>query len=65
MSGLDKLAYSIPNFASAVDLSISSIYEDIAAGKLVPSYRNSKPLISKKEGERYLESLPKKKVEAA
>ena len=55
---LDKLAYSIPNFAKAVDLSVSAIYKAIEDDELVPSYPNRKPLITKKEGERWLASLP-------
>lgn len=55
---LDKLAYSIPNFAKAVDLSIEAVRQQIRAGDLVPSYPNSKPLITKEEGERWLRSLP-------
>lgn len=55
---LDKLAYTIPNFANAVDLSTSSIYDAIKAGDLVPVYPNRRPLISKAEGERWLASLP-------
>lgn len=55
---LEKLAYSIPNFAAAVDLSVSSIREAIDKGDLIPSYSNSKPIITKAEGERWLTSLP-------
>lgn len=55
---LDKLAYSIPNFAKAVDLSVSTVREQIEKGNLVPSYPNSKPIISRVEGERWLASLP-------
>lgn len=55
---LEKLAYSIPNFAKAVDLSIEQVRKHIARGELVPSYSNSKPLIRREEGIRFLESLP-------
>lgn len=55
---LDKLAYSIPNFAQAVDLSIQQVRNHIAAGELVPSYSGAKPLIMREEGERWLRSLP-------
>lgn len=55
---LEKLAYSIPNFAKAVDMSVESVRQQIAAGNLVPSYPNSKPLITRAEGERWLKSLP-------
>jgi hypothetical protein len=55
---LDKLAYSIANFAAAVDLSVSSIYYAIEDGELTPVYRGRKPLITREEGQRWLESLP-------
>lgn len=55
---LDKLAYSIPNFASCVDLSIQQVRNHIAAGELVPSYSGAKPLIMREEGLRFLRSLP-------
>jgi hypothetical protein len=55
---LDKLAYSIPNFAKAVDLSIEAVRQHIREGNLVPSYSKSKPLIMREEGERWLRSLP-------
>lgn len=56
--GLDKLAYSIPNFAKAVDMSIEKVRQHIAKGALVPSYVDYKPLIMREEGERWLRSLP-------
>lgn len=56
---LDKLAYSIPNFAKAVDLSVTTVREAIQSGDLVASYpAKMKPLITKAEGERWLASLP-------
>lgn len=55
---LDKLAYSIPNFAKAVDLSIEKVRQHIERGELVPSYVDSKPLITKEEGLRWLRSRP-------
>lgn len=55
---LDKLAYSIPNFAKAVDLSIEKVRQHIAKGELVPSYVDSKPLIRREEGERWLRARP-------
>lgn len=62
MTHLDQLAYSIPNFAKAVDLSVSSIYEAINSNELVPVYPTKrKPLISRAEGERWLQSLPAEK----
>lgn len=58
---LDKLAYTIPNFADAVDLGIEKIRQHIARGELVPSYVDSKPLIMREEGERWLRSRPAEK----
>jgi len=55
---LDKLAYSIPNFAKAVDLSIEKVRQHIARGELAASYVDSKPLIMRAEGERWLRSRP-------
>lgn len=55
---LDKIAYSLPNFAAAVDLSLEKIRQHIARGELVPSYVDSKPLIMREEGERWLRSRP-------
>lgn len=54
----ETLAYTLPQFAAAIGLSLSSIKIAIREGHLVPSYVNSKPLISKKEGQRWLDSLP-------
>lgn len=56
---LDKLAYSIPNFAKAVDLSVSTIYAAIQANELVPVYpAKRKPIIPREEGLRWLRALP-------
>jgi len=58
---LDKLAYSIPNFANAVDLSVDTIRKAIDNGDLIPSYPTKagrKPIITKPEGERWLAALP-------
>jgi hypothetical protein len=62
MSTLDKLAYTIPNFAAAVDMSVDTIRKHIEAGRLVPSYPNSRPVITKTEGQRWLDSLPAEKA---
>ena len=48
---LDKIAYSIPNFAKAVDLSVEKVRQHIARGELVPSYVDAKPLIMREEGD--------------
>lgn len=58
---LDKLAYSLPNFAKAVDLSVDTVRKAIERGDLIPGYPNSKPIVSKAEGERWLSTLPAEK----
>lgn len=55
---LECLAYSIPNFAKAVDLSVEKVRQRVRSGELVASYVDSKPLIMREEGERWLRSLP-------
>ena len=55
---LDKLAYSIPNFAAAVDLSVEKVREHIRLGNLVASYVDTKPLIMQEEGLRWLRARP-------
>ena len=59
---LDKLAYSIPNFAKAVDMSVEAVRQQIRDGKLVVGYPNSKPIISRTEGERWLKALPSERA---
>ncbi|WIE69215.1 hypothetical protein [Curtobacterium sp. MCLR17_054] len=57
----DRLAYSIPNFANAVDLSVDTIRKAIDNGDLIPSYPTKagrKPIIMQEEGLRWLRSLP-------
>lgn len=57
----DKLAYSIPNFATAVDLSVDTIRKAIDNGDLIPSYPTKagrKPIIDVDEGKRWLKALP-------
>jgi hypothetical protein len=57
----DKLAYSIPNFARAVDLSETTVREAINKNDLIVSYPTAagkKPIITKKNAEAWLDSLP-------
>lgn len=54
---LDKLA--------AVDLSVEKVRQHITRGELVPSYVDSKPLIMREEGERWLRARPAEKRENA
>lgn len=62
---LDKLAYSLDEFAVAVSLSKEFIRLQIAADKLTPSYAGAKPLILREEGERWLRALPAERPEKA
>lgn len=55
---LDQLAYSLPSFAKAVDLSVDKIRQHIDRGELLPAYVDSKPLITREEGLRWLRSRP-------
>lgn len=59
---LPQLAYSLDNFALAVDVSKEKIRQHIERGELVPSYIDSKPVIMKEEGERWLRARPAEKV---
>lgn len=58
---LERIAYSLPQFAEATGLSVSAIRKEISAGRLIPSYYGSKPLIQKTEGQRFIDSLPAEK----
>lgn len=59
---LDKLAYTIDNFALAVDMSKQAVRNQIDAGNLVVSYPNRRPIITREEGERWLRSLPNERA---
>lgn len=58
---LTKLAYSYDNFAIAVDVSKEKIRQHVERGELVPSYIDSKPVIMREEGERWLRARPAEK----
>lgn len=62
---LDKLSYSVPNLAAATDLSVDSIQKAIRAGDLVANYFGSKPLVTRDEARRWLDSLPNERPERA
>lgn len=62
---LDKIAYSLDNFAKAVDLSKEKVRQHIDRGELVPSYVDHKPLIMREEGERWMRSRPTERPERA
>lgn len=55
---LTKLAYTIESFAEAVEISRSAVYEEISAGRLIPSYRGRSARIPRAEAERWLSELP-------
>jgi hypothetical protein len=55
----DQLAYTIDNFARAVDVSDWTIRQAIRSGELVARYPGKKKaLITKIDGQRWLASLP-------
>lgn len=59
---LDKLAYSLEEFADVVSLSYAQLLRHIARNELVPKYSGRKPLITRAEGERFLRSLPEERA---
>lgn len=60
---IDKLSYSLDDFAAAVGLSKEKVRQFIARGELAPSYADAKPLILQEEGLRWLRSLPAERPE--
>lgn len=59
----ERLSYSLDNFATAVDVSKEKVRQHIDRGLLRPAYVDSKPVITVKEGLRWLESLPAERPE--
>ena len=55
------LAYSIQEFAHATGMGVTKVTDAIRDGRLIPSYWDSKPLISFDEGKRFIDSLPAEK----
>lgn len=55
------LSYSIQEFAHATGMGVTKVNDAIRDGRLIPSYWDSKPLISFTEGKRFIESLPAEK----
>ena len=58
---LDKLAYSIPSLAAAVDLSVDTIRKAIDNNDLIVSYptrAGRKPIVTRKNAESWLDNLP-------
>lgn len=60
---LDKLSYSVQNLATATDLSVDSIQKAIKRGDLVANYFGTKPIITRDEARRWIESLPTERPE--
>lgn len=59
---ISQLAYSVANFAKAVDMSESVIREEIKAGRLVSVYpRGGKQIITAADGKAWLEALTTEK----
>ena len=57
----DKKAYTIPEAATAVGLSVTSIREAIDNGALKVKYPNRKPIIRSEDVEAWLDSMPDEK----
>lgn len=60
---LERIAYSLAEFAEATGLSVSAIRKEIEGGRLTPSYYGVKPLVKKAEGQRFIDALPPEKPE--
>lgn len=60
---LDKLSYSVQNLAGATDLSVDSIQKAIKRGDLVANYFGTKPIITREEARRWIDSLPTERPE--
>ena len=53
-----RLGYSIARLAKMTDLSRSSLYEEIAAGRLVGRKASRRTIITRRDAVRWLQSLP-------
>ncbi len=54
--GTAKLAYTIPEFCSATGVGRTSVYEEIAAGRLIAIKVAGRRLITRADAERWLEA---------
>jgi hypothetical protein len=54
----DRLAYSINGFAERADISRSSVYAEIRAGKLKAKRRGCRTIITAEAAREYFNSLP-------
>lgn len=61
---LEKLSYSIPNLATAVDLSVTTVRRAIESGELRARYPNRKPIIAREDALEWLRNLPTEKPSA-
>lgn len=59
-TSVEAIAYTLPEAASAVRLSVDSLQKAIKAGDLTAKEFGSKPLIKPSELERWFDSLPNK-----
>jgi excisionase family DNA binding protein len=55
----ERLSYSVPDFAAAVGVSRSEIYEQISAGHLISRKVGRRRIIVRDEGVEWLKKLPK------
>jgi hypothetical protein len=53
-----KLAYTLPEAAEIVSLSVTTLRTEIANHRLVPSYVGTKPILTLWELRRWLRALP-------
>ncbi len=60
----DRPAYTVKEWAQACGLGETTIRDHIEAHNLVPSYPNSKAIITLEEGLRWLRTLPAEKPAA-
>lgn len=57
---VEPIAYTLPEAAEAVRLSVDSLQKAIKAGELIPKEFGTKPLIGIVELRRWFDSLPNK-----
>lgn len=60
--GGEPLAYSLPQLAAAVGISLAKLRQCIGRGELVPSYVGTKPIVTREEALRWLRCLPDEPV---
>lgn len=55
---IEAIAYTLPELATAVGLSVDSIRKAIDNDELVASYFGTKPIVEADEARRWIKSLP-------